>query len=183
MIFDLDSVRKRFPPLYDESMNSVLCQELERFNVLVIAIRASLKRVQRAAIGAEVMDEEIERVFDDICSGRLPSPWRTYQSVKGLSDFVADLTQRLAFFSKWVQDGKPSLYWISAFYFPQSFLTGALQNFSRAEGLAIDEVRFTFVPMKDETATVARSLCRPTAACMSTEYSWRGASGLRRTTV
>jgi len=43
-----------------------------------------------------------------------------------------------------VQDGFPTCYWISAFYFPQGFLTSALQNYSRKQMIPVDILGFEF---------------------------------------
>lgn len=36
----------------------------------------------------------------------------------------------------------PLSFWLSGFYFPQGFLTGVLQTFSRKHTIPIDEVKF-----------------------------------------
>merc|ERR1719262_1950666 len=68
----------------------------------------------------------------------------SYPSLKPLTSYVADLSKRLDFFRSWVDDGHPVNYWLSGFFFTQSFLTGQLQNFARKDGKPIDTLYWNF---------------------------------------
>lgn len=64
-----------------------------------------------------------------------------------MTDFVA----RLKFFQDWIEQGIPTLFWISGFYFTQSFLSGTLQNFARKYSLPIDLLIMEFEVMSEDT--------------------------------
>lgn len=57
---------------------------------------------------------------------------------------MGNLEERVRFFQSWVDEGKPAKYWISGFYFTQSFITGTRQNYARKHGIAIDQINFHF---------------------------------------
>jgi hypothetical protein len=61
------------------------------------------------------------------CPHQVPEAWsaKAYPSLKPLSAWVADLLERLEFIGGWVRDGKPAVYWISGFFFPQVLGWGA----------------------------------------------------------
>lgn len=58
---------------------------------------------------------------------------------------------RLQFFQSWIDVGEPLVYWLSGFYFTQSFMTGVLQNYSRKNKLQIDLVTIRFEITEFET--------------------------------
>lgn len=74
---------------------------------------------------------------------------KAYPSLKPLGSWVLNLVQRVQFFQNWIDYGKPSMFWISGFFFTQSFITGTRQNYARQHGIAIDQLNFHFDVMSD----------------------------------
>ena len=56
----MEAAQIRYPVRWDESMNTVLCQELQRFNNLTNAIKSSLVSIQKAVKGLVVMSAALE---------------------------------------------------------------------------------------------------------------------------
>jgi dynein heavy chain len=52
--FDLENAAARYPVRYDQSMNQVLCQEMQRYNRLTAVVRTSLHNLDRALRGLQV---------------------------------------------------------------------------------------------------------------------------------
>jgi dynein heavy chain len=68
--------------------------------------------------------------------------------LKPVGSWVADFLERLDFINLWIKDNSPVVYWISGFFFTQSFLTGTRQNYARGTGIAIDLLSYDFQLIK-----------------------------------
>ena len=119
--FNIEAASKKFPVDYNNSMNSVLVQELirsarlcwllrvltrvgvraRRYNRLLDVIRSTLTAMQRAIEGTVVMSLELEKMMDSVYDNRVPELWSAvaYPSMKPLASWVADLLKRLQMFT------------------------------------------------------------------------------------
>jgi len=126
--FNVKAAEKKYPVRYEQSMNTVLTQELTRFNALIIMIRSSLSDIKKAIKGEVLLSPQLEGALSQILDGKVPALWlkKCYPSLKPLGGFIKDLKERLEFFQKWVDTTIPEFFWINRFYFTHGFLTGAL---------------------------------------------------------
>ena len=73
-------------------------------------------------------------LFSDIfLNNKVPLQWEkvAYPSLKPLSSWINDLISRIEFMGQWLYNGPPMTYWLPAFFFPQGFMTAALQTYAR----------------------------------------------------
>ncbi|ELV10380.1 Dynein heavy chain 1, axonemal [Tupaia chinensis] len=160
----LQPVMAKYPVLYEESMNTVLVQEVIRYNRLLQVITETLGDLLKALKGLVVMSSQLELMAASLYNNTVPELWnaKAYPSLKPLSSWVMDLLQRLDFLHDWIQGGIPAVFWISGFFFPQAFLTGTLQNFARKSVISIDIISFDFKVMAQ---SVSELKTRPKEGC------------------
>ena len=142
--FDMEEAEIKYPVTWSESMNTVLCQELVKYNRLTSIIRASLQTIQKAVKGLVVMSAELDTLGNEAFLGKIPGMWlgKSYGSRKSLAGYFADLIQRLLFFKKWLKTNPPVVFWLSGFFFTHAFTCGAAQNYARKYTIPVDAVVF-----------------------------------------
>ncbi|XP_038005283.1 dynein heavy chain 1, axonemal [Motacilla alba alba] len=161
---NVQEVIQKYPLLYEESMNTVLVQEVIRYNKLLEEVALSLKDLLKALKGLVVMSSRLELMASSLYNNTVPEIWnaKAYPSLKPLASWVNDLVQRIEFLQNWISHGIPSVFWISGFFFPQAFLTGTLQNFARKSVISIDTISFSFKVMKESVKELTR---QPNVGC------------------
>ncbi|XP_039277425.1 dynein heavy chain 2, axonemal [Nilaparvata lugens] len=126
----------------------VLLQEVQRYNVLLNVIKSSLDDVIRGIQGFVLMSPELEAVFNALNEGRVPLTWqKAYSSLKNLGSWVRDLILRVQHFTLWANTLRPPLlFWLSAYTYPNGFLTAVLQTSARQLSVSIDVLSWEFIP-------------------------------------
>ncbi len=147
--FDVFEVGKKYPIRYEECMNTVLQQELIRYNRMIVKILSTLDGLRKAMDGLVSMSDELDDVFNSMVDNKVPASWTkvAYPSLKPLGSWTLDFIARLKMFQDWIDQGAPASFWVSGFYFTHSFFTGVKQNFARKYQIPIDTLTFDNQPI------------------------------------
>lgn len=146
-------------------MNTVLVQELIRYNRMLVIMKESLINLKKGLKGLVVLSEELEKLANSLFDNQVPALWseKGFLSLKPLSSWTIDLNDRISFLTNWIKKGTPKTFWISGFFFPQAFITGTAQNYARKHQIAIDKISFDFVVVDSMKHTEIRE--KPEDGC------------------
>lgn len=88
-------------------MNSVLLQELARFNNLIEVIKSSLHTLIKALEGKILITVDLEKLLTSITNNMVPDMWKasSYPSKKPLMSYIKDLKSRLKMLDEWIERG------------------------------------------------------------------------------
>jgi dynein heavy chain len=163
-IYNIREISKKFPVTYEESMNTVLVQEAQKYNNLLSVMISTLAGLQKAIKGLVVMSSDLEEMANCLFDQKVPPVWeaKAYPSLKPLGPWVTELLQRVGFMQDWIDGGTPSIFWIAGFFFPQAFFTGTLQNSARKYIIPIDTLSFCFKYLAGEISDFGE---RPPDGC------------------
>jgi dynein heavy chain len=147
-------------------MNTVLVQEVIRYNRLLAVVHSSIEQLRLSIKGIIVASTELEEVANSIFMNCVPDQWaaKGYVSLKPLAAWNTDLERRMHFVCSWIENGAPSIFWFPGFFFPQAFLTGTRQNFARKNSFPIDTVDFEFI-VRDELS-IDNVTAKPDSGCL-----------------
>lgn len=111
---------------------------------LIGKLKSSLSELEDAMKGTIVMSLELEEIYNKFLLKKVPETWQfySYLSLKSLGSWFTDLIKRFKFFKDWNERVELERYWVSAFYFPQGFMTAVLQQYSRKNLIPIDSLVF-----------------------------------------
>lgn len=121
-------------------LTTVLLQEIERYNKLLVKMSTSLNSLMKAIKGLVIMSPELDLMYGALLKNQVPPNWQevAYPSLKPLASWIKDLNLRVDFMRNWLRYGHPISYWLSGFFFPHGFMTGTLQTYARKHIKAID---------------------------------------------
>lgn len=90
--YDIEAASKKHPITYYDSMNTVLQQELLRYNKLIGVIKNSLIQAKQAIKGEIPLTPDLEVLLSQILNNLLPDMWakRSYPSLKPLASYYLD---------------------------------------------------------------------------------------------
>ncbi|KAL0235821.1 hypothetical protein GEMRC1_002403 [Eukaryota sp. GEM-RC1] len=153
----LEKLQRQVPPLLDYDMvqksvgddlspfNTVLLQEVQRYNKLLATIHHQLAQLKDGINGIVVISQELEDIFDAISTGTVPTSWSfAYPSLRKLAAWTEDLNARISQIKNWAEGAAPKVFWLGGFTYPSQFLTCLLQSCARNTGVPVDVLSFEF---------------------------------------
>merc|ERR1712224_1028972 len=122
-----------------EPMKTVLYQEVDRYNILLLTLHQTLNASELGVQGLVIVTPELEEIIEAVLEFKVPRAWSTcYPSLKPLTPLMRDLVCRISALQKWINEALPRCFWLPGFTYPTGFLTAVLQTSARKNGIAID---------------------------------------------
>lgn len=139
-VFDEYNIRKSFNNVISPTQ-TVLLQELERFNKLTKRMSSSIVDLKRALKGEIGMSADLESLGTAFFNGQLPDIWRKLapQTEKNLVNWINHYERRFKQYRGWVDAEEPKVIWLSGLSIPESYGTALIQTTCRSKNWALDK--------------------------------------------
>jgi len=120
-------------------LNIFLFQEIQRLQKVIGKVRFILTQLQLAIKGEVVMTDELQETMDSLSDAKVPHLW-TY-TVAGdefswilptIGLWFSSLMYRDEQNRTWLNNGRPTAYWLTGFFNPNGFLTAMKQEVVRS---------------------------------------------------
>jgi len=144
--FKADDVRDAIKKLGGaKPLNICLQQEVDRLQMVISVVRASLNNLTLAIAGTIVMSPDVTDALDKLYMARVPASWTKVSQLDAPNTGVwfTNIVQRAEQLMSWLQGGRPACFWLTGFFNPQGFLTANRQEVCRKhakDGWALDDV-------------------------------------------
>ncbi|KAH3766505.1 axonemal inner arm dynein heavy chain 3 [Pelomyxa schiedti] len=159
----VDDFLKRLPQTLDivavESaicdLKSILRKEVENYNELLKVVHISLSHLRRALCGAIQYTSGLQVIRQELIHGMVPKFWAhsSYLSSKPLGVWFNDLILRVGFFHNWIRNGTPTSFWLGAFFHPNSFVTGVMQEYAKSLKIPLDRIEMSTEVLTGDSAS------------------------------
>ena len=138
--FDMIAVNRKFTS--KTPIQSVLLQELERYNLLNDKMRHSLSDMKKAINGEISINSEIEDIMFKLFNNMIPGQWRKLapETQKSLGNWIEHFQKRYEQYKIWLEKGEPDVIWLSGLHVPASYLKAIIQVTCRKKGWPLDKV-------------------------------------------
>ncbi|KAJ8927093.1 hypothetical protein NQ314_020365, partial [Rhamnusium bicolor] len=132
--------------------NTVLLQEIKRYNTLLSVILNSLHNLRQAFGGIITISTEYEEMAKSIIDNNVPEEWLkfSYPSQRNLSSYVDDLCRRIEYFKN-IKNLDENKFWLAAFFFPKALICKAKLDFSRVVDTPLDDLTFDYDIINNDT--------------------------------
>lgn len=126
----------------DTILAVVLDQELQRYNELLEVMKDTLKNALNGLAGKCLLSEEMEEFIEQIRDDEIPKAWEgvAYPTMDDLNGYLSDLLERVDFLRKWLTEGPPKEYWVTALFEPGDFFIALLYIHAMEANLTFHEL-------------------------------------------
>ena len=126
----------------DTILAVVLDQELQRYNELLSVMKDTLKSALNGLDGKCLVSEEMEEFIENIREDEIPKAWEgvAYPTMDDLNGYLDDLIERVDFLRKWLNEGPPKEYWVTALFEPGDFFIALMYIYAMEADLTFHEL-------------------------------------------